>query len=99
VDRLHLVPDFRKFAVLLTLAALAGPLPLAACGEDQVDQARKDIREQADELKGNIDDLSKQDLREARRDAEEAAKNGSADTKRKARELERRIERELNSRD
>ena len=98
MDSLCSVPDSRKFAVLLTLAALAAPLPLAACGEDQVDQAREDIRDTADELKGNIDDLSNQDLREALRDAEDAAKNGSADTKRKARELERKIERELDQR-
>jgi len=91
------VPDFRKFAVLLTLAALAAPL--GACGDDQVDQARQDIRQKANELKGNIDDLSKQDLRRALRDAEDAAKNGSADTKREARRLERKIERELNQRD
>jgi len=84
----------------LTLGALAAPL--AACGEDdardQVDQVRKEAREKAIELKGNIDDLSKQDLREAVRDAEDAAKNGSAATKRKARRLERKIERELNQR-
>ena len=67
--------------------------------DDQVDQARKDIREKANELKGNLDDLSKQDLRKALDDAEDAAKNGSADTKRKARQLERKIERELDSRD
>ncbi|HMJ96233.1 MAG TPA: hypothetical protein VK486_10290 [Thermoleophilaceae bacterium] len=91
------MPDFRKFAVLLTLAALAAPL--GACGDDQVDQARQDIRQKANELKGNIDDLSKQDLRRALRDAEDAAKNGSADTKREARRLERKIERELNQRD
>ena len=91
------MPDPRKLALALTLAALAAPL--AACGDDDVDQARKDIRQKANELKGNIDDLSKQDLREALRDAEDAAKNGSADTKRKARQLERKIKRELNSRD
>jgi polyhydroxyalkanoate synthesis regulator phasin len=93
------VRDFRKFALVLTLAALAAPL--AACGEDardQVDQARKDIRQKANELKGNLDDLSKQDLQKALNDAEDAAQNGSAETKRKARELERKIERELNSR-
>jgi polyhydroxyalkanoate synthesis regulator phasin len=93
------VRDFRKFALVLTLAALAAPL--AACGEDardQVDQARKDIRQKANELKGNLDDLSKQDLQKALNDAEDAAQNGSAATKRKARELERKIERELNSR-
>ena len=63
-----------------------------------MDQARKDIRQKADELKGNLDDLSKQDLQKALNDAEDAAKNGSAETKQKARELERKIERELNSR-
>ena len=91
------MPDQRKFALVLTLAALAAPL--AACGDDDVDQARKDIRQKANELKGNIDDLSKQDLRKALNDAEDAAKNGSADTKREARQLERKIKRELNSRD
>jgi hypothetical protein len=91
------VPDSRKFAVVLTLVALAAPL--AACGDDQVDQARQDIRQKANELKGNINDLSKQDLRKALNDAEDAAKNGSADTKREARRLERKIQRELNSRD
>jgi vacuolar-type H+-ATPase subunit H len=94
------VPNPRKYSVFLILAALAAPM--AACGEDdardKVDQAREDIREQAREIEGNLDDLSKDDLREARRDAEEAAKDGSADTKREARELERKIERELNSR-
>jgi hypothetical protein len=93
------VPDLRKFALLLTLAALAAPL--AACGDDaknQVDQARKDIRQKADELRGNLDDLSKQDLQKALNDAEDAAQNGSAGTKRKARELERKIERELDQR-
>ena len=92
--------ETRKFAVLLTLAALAAPI--AGCGDDatnQIDQARKDIRQKADELRGNLDDLSKQDLQNALDDAEKAAKNGSADTKQKARELERKIQRELNQRD
>ena len=95
------MPDPRKFALLLTLAALAAPI--AACGEDdaanQVDQAREDIREKANQLQGNLDDLSKEDLNEALNDAQDAAKNGSADTKRKARELERKIERELRQRE
>jgi hypothetical protein len=90
VDRLFHVPNNRKFALLLTLAALAAPI--SACGED-------DVRDQANELKGDIDDLSKQDLREALRDAEHTAKHGGADAKREARRLERKIERELNSRD
>ena len=92
--------ETRKFAVLLTLAALAAPI--AGCGDDatnQIDQARKDIRQKANELKGNLDDLSKQDLQNALDDAEKAAKNGSADTKQKARQLERKIQRELNQRD
>jgi predicted nucleic acid-binding Zn-ribbon protein len=95
------VSKLRKFVVLLALAALA--LPVAACGDDdavdQVDQARKDIRKQAKEIKGSIDDLSKQDLRNALNDAEDTAKNGSGDAKREARKLERKIQRELNQRD
>jgi len=87
----------RKFASLLIAGALC--LPIAACGEDDVDQARKDVQEQADKLEGKLDDLSKQDLKNALDDTEDAAKNGSKDTKREARELQRKIERELNSRD
>ncbi len=91
------MPDSRKFAVVLAVAALSAPL--AACGENEVDKARDDIRQTADQLKGNIDDLSRQDLREALRDAQDAAKDGSAATKRKARRLERKIKRELSERD
>jgi hypothetical protein len=91
------MPVARKLAALAAAAAVC--LPVAACGDDDVDQARKDVQEQADKLKGNLDDLSKGDLKSALDDAENAAKNGSADTKRKARELQRKIERELNSRD
>ena len=91
------MPISRKLAALLTAGALC--LPLAACGEDDVDQARKDVQEQADKLKGNIDDLSKDDLRNALEDTQDAAKEGGKDTKREARQLERKIERELNSRD
>jgi hypothetical protein len=84
---------------LVTVGALC--LPVAACGEDdardQVDQAREDIREQAKKIEGDLDDLSKDDLREALRDAQDTAKNGGADTKREARQLERKIERELDS--
>ena len=87
----------RKFATFLTVAALC--LPVAACGEDDVDQAREDVQEQADKLEGNLDDLSKDDLRNALEDTQDAAKEGGDDTKREARELERKIERELNSRD
>jgi hypothetical protein len=86
----------RKFATLLTAGALC--LPVAACGEDDLDQARKDVQDQANELKGNLDDLSKDDLQNALDEAEDAAKDGSQETKQKARELERKIERELDSR-
>ena len=91
------VPPSRRFAALAIAAAVA--LVPAACGEDDVDQARDDIQEQAREIEGNIDDLSKQDLREALRDAEDTANEGGADTKREARELERKIKRELKQRD
>ena len=87
----------RKLATLLTVGALC--LPVAACGEDDLDQAREDVQEQADKLKGNLDDLSKDDLRSALDDTRDAAREGGEDTKREARELERKIERELNSRD
>ena len=91
------MPISRKLATVLAGAAVC--LPVAACGEDDVDQAREDVQEQADKLEGNIDDLSKDDLRDALNDARDAAKEGGEDTKREARELERKIERELNSRD
>jgi hypothetical protein len=84
---------------LVTLAAAAVLcVPVAACGEDDVDQARKDVQERADELKGDLDDLSKEDLEKKLDDVEDAAKNGSDETKQKARELENKIERELNER-
>ncbi len=57
------MPIPHKLAALAAAAALC--LPVAACGEDDVDQARKDVQEQADKLKGNLDDLSKDDLRNA----------------------------------
>src|SRR5215207_1057954 len=85
----------RQVPRFLALAALASPM--TACGDDardQIDQARKDIREQAKDIESDIDERSKQDLREALRDAEGTAQNGGADAKREARELERRIERE-----
>ena len=76
---------------------------MVACGDDdagdQVDQARKDIREQAKDVEGKINDLSKQDLREALRDAENTAEDGGADAKREARQLQRKIRRELKERD
>ena len=91
------VPISRQLAGLLTAAALC--LPVAACGDSDVDKAKKEVDQAAEKVKGNLDDLSKDDLREAANDAEDAAENGSADTKREARKLQRKIERELNSRD
>jgi hypothetical protein len=95
------VPRPRKLVALAAAAALC--VPIAACGDDdaanQIDQARKDIREQAKEIEGKLDDLSKEDLREALRDAEDSAENGGADAKREARQLERKIKRELRQRD
>ena len=85
-----------KPAALAAAAAIC--LPVAGCGDDDVDQARKDVQQQADKLKGDLNDLSKQDLQNALNDAQDAAKKGSKDTKQKARELQRKIERELNSR-
>jgi hypothetical protein len=85
-----------KFAAILTAAALC--LPLAACGEDEVDQAREDIQAKAEDLRGDLDDLSKEDLRSELREVEDAAEKGSDETKQEARELKRRIERELNER-
>jgi hypothetical protein len=89
-------PISPKLAAAAAAAALC--LPVAGCGESDVDQARKDIREQADQLRGDLHDLSKQDLRNALNDAQDAAQKGSEDTKQKARELQSKIERELNSR-
>jgi hypothetical protein len=86
----------RKFAAILTAAALC--LPLAACGEDDVDQAREEVEAKAEELRGDLDDLSKEDLRNELRDVEDAAEQGSDETKQEARELKRKIERELNER-
>ena len=92
----------RRGSLSALVAAAALGLPLAACGEDdvqrEVDQAQEGIRDKASELEGNLDDLSKKDLREALRDVERTAENGGADAKREARELERKIERELNER-
>ena len=90
------VPISRKLAALVAAGALC--LPLAACGEDDVDQARKDVQQAADDIKGDLNDASKQDLEDALNKAEDAAKNGSEDTKKKARELQDKIERELDSR-
>jgi uncharacterized protein YwgA len=90
------VPVSRKLAALVTAAALM--LPVAACGESDVDKAKNEVQDAADSVKGDLNDVSTKDLKNSLNDAEDAAKNGSADTKRKARELQRKIERELNSR-
>lgn len=90
------MPISRKLVALATAAALC--VPVAACGEDDVDKARKDVQEKADELRGDLDNLSKQDLQNKLPDVEDAAKNGGEDTTRKARELENKIKRELDSR-
>jgi len=84
----------------LAAVALAGALcvPIAACGESDVDKARNDIRDKANELKGNLDDVSKKDLQKKLDAVEADAKKGSEETKQKARELRNRIRRELESR-
>ena len=87
----------RRFAALAAAAALC--LPVASCGQSDVDKAKNKVQDAADEVKGNLNDLSKKDLKNALHDAQDAAKSGSAKTKRKARQLQRKIERELDSRD
>ena len=86
----------RRLSVLAAAATLC--LPVAACGQSDVDKAKNEVQDAADKVKGDLNDLSKKDLENALNDAQDAAKNGSADTKQKARELQRKIERELNSR-
>jgi len=86
----------RSLAALLAATALS--LPIAACGESDLDKAKNEVQDAADQVKGDLNDVSKKDLENALNDAEDAAKNGSGDTKRKARELQRKIERELDSR-
>ena len=86
----------RRVAILTAATALS--LPIAACGESDVDKAKSEVQDAADQVKGDLNDVSKKDLENALNDAEDAAKNGSGDTKRKARELQRKIERELDSR-
>jgi hypothetical protein len=90
------MPAQRRSAALA--AALALCLPIAACGDSDVDKAKNKVQDAADQVKGDLNDVSKKDLENALNDAEDAAKNGSGDTKRKARELQRKIERELDSR-
>ena len=86
----------RRLSVLAAAATLC--LPVAACGQSDVDKAKNEVQDAADKVKGDLNDLSKKDLENALNDAQDAAKNGSADTKQKARELQRKIERELDSR-
>ena len=92
----HIVRIPPKLAALLAAAALCAPI--AACGDSDVETAKKKAQDAADQVKGDLNDVSKKDLQNALHDAQDAAKNGSADTKKKARELQRKIERELNSR-
>jgi hypothetical protein len=86
----------RRFAALAAAAAVC--LPIAACGQSDLDKAKNEVQDAASKVKGNLHDVSKKDLENALNDAQDAAKNGSADTKKKARELQNKIERELNSR-
>jgi len=86
----------RRFAALAASAALC--LPVAACGDSDVEKAKNKVQDAADQVKGDLDDVSKKDLENALDDAGDAAKDGSADTKREARKLQRKIERELDSR-
>jgi uncharacterized protein YwgA len=85
-----------------TLAALSAAaalcLPIAACGDSDVDKAKNEIQNAADKAKGDLNDVSTKDLNKALNDAQDAAKKGSAKTKKKARQLQNKIERELNSR-
>jgi hypothetical protein len=106
------MPTLRTIVALLAVGALS--VPLATCGEDDardsVREAREDVREKAKDIEREIDDLSERDVREALdsmstkelraalRDLEREAKQGGAKTKREARELERKIERELDQR-
>ena len=90
------VSSSRKLAAVAVAAALC--LPLAACGHSDVDKAKNQVQDAADKVKGNLDDVSKKDLENALNDAQDAAKNGSEATKKKARKLQNKIQRELNSR-
>jgi hypothetical protein len=85
-----------------TLAALSAAaalcLPIAACGDSDVDKAKNEIQNAADTAKGDLNDVSTKDLKNALNGAQDAAKKGSAKTKKKARQLQNKIERELNSR-
>jgi hypothetical protein len=86
----------RKLVTLVTVAAFC--VPVAACGESDIDKARNDVQDKANELQGNLDDVSTKDLEQKLNDVKDAAKNGSDDTKQKAQELQKKIERELDSR-
>jgi uncharacterized protein YwgA len=96
VDSLRPVLPARRIASLAAAAALC--LPIAACGDSDVDKAKNEVQDAASKVKGDLNDVSKKDLEKALNDAQDAAKKGSAKTKRKARQLENKIERELNSR-
>ena len=90
------VKSSRKLAAVAVAGALC--IPIAACGESDVDKAKNEVQDAADKVKGNLDDVSKKDLQKKLNDVEDDAKKGSEETKQKARELQDKIERELNSR-
>ena len=81
------------------LAAVVVALALAACGKSDAEKARNDVQNSADELKGDLNNVSKKDLQKKLDDVKADAKKGGAETKQKARELRDKIQRELNSRD
>src|SRR4051812_19642967 len=89
------MPLRRRSAVL---AAAALCLPMPACGDSDVDKAKNEVQDAADQVRGDLDDVSKKDLENALNDAEDAAKNGSGDRKQRARELQGKTGRDLDSR-
>ena len=71
----------------------------AVVGKSDAEKARNDVQNTADELKGDLNNVSKKDLQKKLDDVKADAKKGGAETKQKARELRDKIQRELNSRD
>jgi hypothetical protein len=60
------VPVSRKLATLVTAAALL--LPVAACGESDVDKAKNEVQDAADSVKGDLNDVSTKDLKNSLND-------------------------------